>query len=147
MAFHAHGPAQPVAPKREPPAIAPANPMDGTVVLQDRQARRVREWLLLLLRFAITWDPADEAAVLAIADEIDALGLSWRPSAPSFFLRTSREVCRAITALDDPRRTTILKSHIARIDDSRLRRAFRAAVDLKEISPHTSAKHYLGKLR
>ena len=69
------------------------------------------------------------------ADEIDALGLSWRPSAPSFFRRTSREVCKAITALDDPQRATILKNHIARIDNSRLRRAFRAAVDLREKSP------------
>jgi hypothetical protein len=132
MTFHAHAPAQPVAPKREPPAIAPANPMDGTVVLQDRQARRVREWLLLLLRFAITRDPKDEAAALAIADEIDALGLSWRPSAPSFFRRTSREVCKAIIALDDPTRARILKTHIARIEDPRLRRAFRAAVDSEE---------------
>ncbi len=143
MAFHAHGPAQPVAPKRKPPAGASANPVGGTVGSQDRQAGRVREWLLLLLRFAITWDPKDEAAVLAIADEIDALGLSWRPSAPSFFRRTSREVCKAITALDDPQRATILKSHIARIDNSRLRRAFRAAVDLKEKLPRTSAKHHL----
>jgi hypothetical protein len=36
--------------------------MGGTVGSQDRQTGRVREWLLLLLRFAITWDPKDEAA-------------------------------------------------------------------------------------
>jgi hypothetical protein len=119
-------------------ASAASSSTVGTVGSQDRQAGRVREWLLLLLRFAITWDPMDEAAVLAIADEIDALGLSWRPSAPSFFRRTSREVCKAITALDDPQRATILKNHIARIDNSRLRRAFRAAVDLREKSSRTS---------
>ena len=96
---------------------------------QDARAGRIREWLLLLLRFAITWDPKHEAAVFAMADEIDALGLRWRPSAPSFFRRTSSEVCKMITALDDPRRATILKKHIARIDDPRLRRAFQAAVD------------------
>jgi|SRR6516225_396665 len=98
---------------------------------QDWRAGRIREWLLLLLRFAITRDPKDEAAVIAMADEMDALGLQWRPSAPSFFRRTSSEVCRMIIALDDPRRATILKKHIARIDDSRLRRAFQAAVDLE----------------
>jgi len=59
-----------------------------------------------------------------------ARGLQWRPSAPSFFRRTSREVGKIITALDDPRRTTILKKHIARIDDPRLRHAFQAAVDV-----------------
>ena len=77
---------------------------------RDARAGRIREWLLLLLRFAITWDPKDEAAVFAMADEIDALGLRWRPSAPSFFRRTSSEVCKMITALDDPRRATTLKS-------------------------------------
>src|SRR6266511_1911059 len=98
---------------------------------QDWRASRVREWLLLLLRFAITRDPKDEAAVLAMADEIDALGQQWRPSAPSFFRRTSDEVCKAIVAPDDPKRTAIVKKHIARIDDPRLRRAFQAVVDLK----------------
>ena len=107
-------------------------------VSQDARAGRIREWLLLLLRFAITWDPKDEAAVFAMADEIDALGLRWRPSAPSFFRRTSSEVCKMITALDDPRRATILKKHIARIDDPRLRHAFQAVVDLE--SQHWSAK-------
>src|SRR5499433_152453 len=104
-------------------------------VLQDERDCRIREWLLLLLRFAITRDPKDEAAVIAMADEIDALGLQWRPSAPSFFRRTSSEVCKMVIALDDPRRAAILKRHIARIDDSRLRRAFQAAVDLERGSP------------
>ena len=97
---------------------------------RDSRASRIREWLLLLLRFAITWDPKDEAAALAMAEEIDALGLRWRPSAPSFFRRTSGEVCKAITAPDDPERAIVLKEHIARIDEPRLRRAFQAAVEL-----------------
>jgi hypothetical protein len=101
---------------------------------QDWRAGRVREWLLLVLRFAITHDAKDQAAVFAMADEIDALGQRWRPSAPSFFRRTSGEVCNAITALDDPTRASILKKHIARIDDPRLRRAFRAAVNLERES-------------
>jgi|SRR5215475_1429604 hypothetical protein len=79
---------------------------------QDWRAGRIREWLLLLLRFAITCDPKDQAAAFAMADEIDAFGHQWRPSAPSFFRRTSDEVCAAITALDDPKRATILKKHI-----------------------------------
>jgi hypothetical protein len=102
---------------------------------RDWRAGRIREWLLLLLRFAITCDPKDQAAAFAVADEIDALGLQWRPSAPSFFRRTSSEVCKMIIALDDPRRAAILKRHIARIDDSRLRRAFQASVDLERGSP------------
>ena len=99
---------------------------------QDWAARQVREWLLLLLRFAITSDPKDLSATLALADEIDARGLGWRPSAPSFFRRTSNDVCKAITALDDPKRAAILKRHLARIDNPALRRAFRAAVNFDE---------------
>ena len=101
---------------------------------QDWRSGRVREWLLLLLRFATTHNAKDQAAVLAMADEIDALGQQRRPSAPSFFRRTSGEVSAAITARDDPKRAAILKKHIARIDDPRLRRVFRAAVDLERES-------------
>jgi hypothetical protein len=99
---------------------------------QDWAARQVREWLLLLLRFAITSDPKDLSATLALADEIDARGLGWRPSAPSFFRRTSNDVCKAITALDDPKRAAILKRHLARIDSPVLKRAFRADVNFGE---------------
>src|SRR5262249_19777319 len=105
------------------------------------RAGRIREWLLLLLRFAITCDPKDQAAAFAMADEIDALGLEWRPSAPSFFRHTSGEVCAAITVLEDPRRITILEKHIARIDDPRLRRAFHAAVDLERGSRPAATEH------
>ncbi|HEY7662604.1 MAG TPA: hypothetical protein VH934_05730 [Xanthobacteraceae bacterium] len=121
------------SPTASPPG-APERPTGS----QDWRAGRIREWLLLLLRFAITRDAKDEAATLALADEIDALGLQWRPSAPSFFRRTSAEVCRAIAAADDPRRAAVLKKHIARIDDSRLRRAFQAAVGLEQASPPVS---------
>jgi hypothetical protein len=101
---------------------------------QDWSVGRIREWLLLLLRFAITRDVKDQAAALAMADEIDALGQRWRPSAPSFFRRTSGEACEAIVARDDPTRAAILKKHIARIEDPRLRRAFQAAVELERES-------------
>jgi hypothetical protein len=99
---------------------------------QDWAARQVREWLLLLLRFAVTSDPKDLSATLALADEIDARGVEWRPSAPSFFRRTTNDVCKAIAALDDPKRAAILKRHLARIDNPALRRAFRAAVNFDE---------------
>ena len=99
---------------------------------QDWAATQVREWLLLILRFAVTSDPKDQSAALALADEIDARGLGWRPSAPSFFRRTSNDVCKAIASLDDPKSAAILKRHLARIDNPALRRAFRAAVNFDE---------------
>jgi hypothetical protein len=93
----------------------------------DWRERKVREWLLLLLRFAVTREPADQSAALAMADELDSLGLRWRPAGPRFFLATSCEVCSAILA-DGEGSSPVLREHIARIEDPRLKRAFRAAV-------------------
>jgi hypothetical protein len=97
--------------------------------LHDRQERKVREWLLLLLRFAVTRDANDQSAVLLLAAELDAAG-SRRLDGPSFFARTSREVCRAIAAENDSRSLSVLDKHSRRIDDVRLRRAFQAAAGL-----------------
>jgi hypothetical protein len=97
----------------------------------DWRDRKVREWLLLLLRFAVTREPSDRSAALAAADELDSLGARWRPAAPSFFLRTSNEVCAAILAVSDRHTNAVIQRHIARIDDPRLRRAFQAAVGLR----------------
>jgi fido (protein-threonine AMPylation protein) len=95
----------------------------------EGNGRRIREWLLLLLRFAITRESADRLTALAAADELDASGGSWRPAAPRFFARTSNEVCDATAAADEAAGRAVLKKHLARIDDARLRRAFRAAIE------------------
>jgi hypothetical protein len=107
------------------------------------EARKVREWLLLLLRFAITQEPSDCAAAHAMADEIDALGMRWRPAAPRFFGRTTGEVCDAIKGRDN----RILRRHLSRIDDRRLRQAFEAAIGLPppQESKQNSPKNRKGK--
>jgi hypothetical protein len=105
----------------------------------ERRAAQIREWLLLLLRFAITHDPNDRAVVLSIANEIDSLGARRTQSAPSFFRRTSGEVCNAIVTADDPKRGAILAKHVARIEDLRLRRAFQAAIGLADRRSQASA--------
>jgi hypothetical protein len=102
---------------------------------RDWRAALVREWLLLLLRLAVTHDANDEAAALAMADQLDSLGLQWRPSRPTFFRRTSEEVCQAITATDDPKRASVLRKHLRRIEDRRLQRAFAAAAELDHGAP------------
>jgi hypothetical protein len=60
--------------------------------------------------------------------------------APSFFRRTSSEVCNAITTPDDPKRNAILAKHLARIDDLRLRRAFQAAIGLEHRPPQAASE-------
>jgi hypothetical protein len=95
------------------------------------EERRVQEWLLLLLRFAITQDRLDESAALAMADEFDSWGMQWRPASPRFFLKTSEEVCAAILA-GGGRGNAVLRKHASRIADLRLKRAFQAAVGILE---------------
>ena len=67
----------------------------------DWRGRKLQEWLLLLLRYAVTREPSDRSAALAMADELDSLGGQWRPGAPRFFLKTGAEVCSAIAAAND----------------------------------------------
>jgi hypothetical protein len=121
----------------------------------DWRDRKVREWLLLLLRFAVTREPSDRSATLAVAEELDSLGMRRKRTAPSFFLRTSNEICEAILAVgdghdvDDGHEGAVLRRHVARIDDPRLRRAFQAAVGLPKTSepPQESAKSKRRKVR
>jgi hypothetical protein len=110
--------------------------------LQDERAKQVRDWLFLLLRFAITRDPDDELTVLMTANGIDSLGRQWGRAASSFFRRSSDEVCKAIKALDDPRREAILKEHIRRIEHPGLRRAFQSAVYSEEKVRHAPARSH-----
>lgn len=136
--------------KLKEPDHAPAPPATDTDAGTDWRDTQVREWLLLLLRFAVTHDPRDHAATLVMADELDALGLDWRPSGPRFFLRTSDTVCRAIVAVDDPHRCAILRQHASRIDAPRLRRAFEAATGLTQTdtmqqAPKPQRRPYLWK--
>jgi hypothetical protein len=104
----------------------------SSVAPQDSRALQIRDWLLLLLRFAVTLDAKDETTASAKADQLDGLVSGDGPSAPTFFRRTTSEICRAIAAPDEPTRTTILKKQIARIDEPRLRRAFQAAVGIND---------------
>ena len=95
---------------------------------QACRTRKVKEWLLAVLRFALTLEPADRTTVLAIAEEMDRFG---SPAALfSFFVKTSIELCDAIADTNDPRRVTTLRRHLRRIDDHRLRRTFEAAIGL-----------------
>jgi hypothetical protein len=88
----------------------------------------LRAWQLAILRFAVTLDNADRLGVFAIANDIDRLG----------FRRTSTELCAAI-----PQRNAtadaLLQDYLSRIDDTRLKRAFAAALEIDQAKP-TSVK-------
>jgi hypothetical protein len=71
-----------------------------------------------------------------MADEIDSLGGCWRPRAPRFFSKTTSEVCMAIIEVGDgTHNNAVLRIHASRIEDPRLRQAFRVAVGLRVTPP------------
>ena len=102
------------------------------------RTKKVRDWLLTILRYAVTLHDADRSAVLVIAEEIDKLGShAEEPPAFKFFRRTSIELCSAILDAQNSKKSAVLHLHLKRIDDGRLRRAFEAAID-EDTSPATN---------
>jgi hypothetical protein len=104
--------------------------MPDSVTQTECHAKKVNDWLLALLRYAVTLHDADKSAVLLIAEEIDKLGSRVENrSAFKFFRRTSTELCSAIMDKQNPKKSAVLHLHLSRIDDCRLRCAFEAAIE------------------
>lgn len=96
----------------------------------EQGLHKVEDWLLVILRFAITHEQADRAAVAAMAADLDRFGSAAARSEFAFFARTSVEICDLI--VDNRRRERIaaLRRHIGMIGNERLRRALEAALDM-----------------
>jgi hypothetical protein len=93
-----------------------------------RDEMRIKEWQLLLLRFAITRDPIDQAVAETAARPLDDPAL---PQAPTFtyFVRTTRDVCKDVSeSRNEQAPSSLLKRFIIQIDDEHLRAAFSAAL-------------------
>jgi len=95
-----------------------------------RENPPVDDWLLAILRFAITLERDDRAAVMIMAHELDwPRGVRPRRTF-AFFKRTSVELCDAIADKSSPSRGVIIRRQLARIENPRLRHAFEAASEL-----------------
>jgi hypothetical protein len=106
--------------------------MNAHAEARGQHDRIVRAWLLALLRFAVTRDTDDRLAVLAAASEIDRLSASQGGRYNfRFFHRTSAGLCGAITE-PHPDNIAVLRRHLDRMTDERMRRAFAAAVELDQ---------------
>ena len=105
-------------------------------------ARTLRAWQLAILRFAVTLDNADRLAVMAIANEIDRLGVQHggKPDF-SFFRRSSAELCAAILRPNELT-TTLLRQYLARIDDDRLKRIFAATIETDQPKVSSISKRF-----
>ena len=109
--------------------------MHDSVAQAECPTKRVRDWLLALLRYAVTLHDADKSAVLVIAEEIDKLGSHAEGrSTFKFFRRTSIELCRAILDKHNSKASAVLRLHLNRIDDYRLKRAVEAAIEFGDAS-------------
>jgi hypothetical protein len=69
-------------------------PMRDAAAHEERRTKKVRDWLLAILRFAVTLEQADRATVVTMAKEMDGFG-SRDQTAFAFFVRTSSEFCNA----------------------------------------------------
>jgi hypothetical protein len=94
--------------------------------VQREVSRAIEEWLLSILRFAITLDELDRAAVLAMATHMDRRTFGF-----TFFARTSIKACDAIAAKDGAEAIATLRVFVRQIEHLLLRRAFEAVLDIR----------------
>ncbi|MGB6536551.1 MAG: hypothetical protein WBF58_11390 [Xanthobacteraceae bacterium] len=93
--------------------------------VQREVSRAIERWLLSILRFAITLEEVDRAAVVALAADMDRRGSKF-----TFFARTSVAVCNAIIAKDSAEATAALRVFVHAIDHARLKRAVEAVLEI-----------------
>ena len=109
-----------------------ANPMAAV------ESVRINDWLLAVLRFAVTLDQRDRVALMALAAEMDQLGLGQSRSGFSYFSRTSAQFCDYIVGKAGSEKGAQLRSYIKGIKDDRLRRTLRAAIFGKPLKSERS---------
>lgn len=101
----------------------------------ELHSRKIKNWLMTLLRFAVTRDNTDRMSVLELARELDRRNAGDGDSSFSYFVRTSTGICNAIIAdLDSARQATLVR-FLNCIDDRRLRAALEAATDCRPVEP------------
>lgn len=106
---------------------------------QRQHSHRIQQWLFAILRFAITLEPDDRSAVLAVAAEMDRVHSVTAGSGFTFFARTSAKVCDAIIAKNSREAIATLRVLLRKIEHPSLRRAFEAVL---EIRPLPSKDHH-----
>ena len=95
-----------------------------------RALHKIDDWLLIILRFAITHELGDRVAISVLAADLDRLGAHAARSDFAFFARTSAEICDLIVDTDRTGRVAALRRHLDMIDNDRLRRALESALDI-----------------
>lgn len=122
--------------------LFPLAPQNGSTsdLLVSEETCRVREWLLGILRFAVTLERFDQAAVMSLAAEMDRLGASKTKSGFTYFTRTTMRLCDCIAAKHDFDNFAELWLHLEKVNDNRLRFALEGALFEKARAPIRSRK-------
>jgi hypothetical protein len=109
------------------------DPPDGSIfdAAAIEESHRIRDWLLGVLRFAVTLEQCDRVAVMCLAGEMDRRGSNTTQSGFKYFSRTSTKLCDCIVAKHDFEKLAELRLHIEKMDDYRLRRALEGALFVK----------------
>jgi len=87
----------------------------------------VQSWLLAVLKFAVTLEAGDRAAVIEIAGNLDQPDAQEGRDTFHFFRRTSARLCSAIADSHDINRYQTLHRYFSQIEDRRLRLALEVA--------------------
>ncbi len=96
----------------------------------EPELRKVEDWLLAILRFAVTREQTDRAAILAVAADMDRLGAPVVRCGFTFFVKTSIEICDLIVSGHSSQDKAVLLRHLGKIENDRLRRALEVALEL-----------------
>lgn len=117
--------------------------MSDLATPEQRQREKITDWLLAVLRFAITRGDADRVSLLAMASELDRPQLTADTGSFAFFRTTTIQLCAAIADKHSDQRVKILRRHFNHIGNLRLRAALEAATGLKEAdhAPASSSRH------
>ena len=97
-------------------------------LLLSEESHRIIEWLLAILRFAVTLEQCDRAALMCLAVEMDRLGAGTTQSGFTYFTRTSTKLCDCIVAKRDFDNLGELWLHFEQINDNRSRFALEGAL-------------------
>jgi hypothetical protein len=91
---------------------------------RDARDDMVRDWLFLVLRYAVSREAQDRRTVLDLAAKMDTLGKERDREAFRFFRDHSERLCAAIAAPDTLGRRRILLARARMIGQRPLQRAF-----------------------
>jgi hypothetical protein len=119
--------------------LVPQNGLTSDLLVSE-ESHRIREWLLAILRFAVTLEQCDRAALLCLAVEMDRLGAGTTQSGFTYFTRTSTKLCDCIVAKRGFANLAELWLHLEQINDNRLRFALEGALFEKARGPTRSRK-------